>query len=114
MSVATLFNFPADHRTMAEWLFSNADSHRQIAYAIAQQKQKTIEFPPLDPMSEDDVQNWLLRHQFSHDQFEPILGIGGNDYTQMNFRDPRAVEFVWQQHANSHIQAHTILGISAS
>lgn len=112
MSVATLLNIPRDDRSRHEWTFANADSHFLIINAIATQYSKNLDSFVLDPLPQLDIQNFLLRHQAMHNAYEEILGIEGDDYTAINFSDPGAVEFVWRQHANSHIQAHAKLRIS--
>ena len=114
MSVANLFNVPRDQQSLSYWTFANADSHTQIINAIQSQMNKTLTPFVLDPLPETDIQNFLLRHQIMHNDYEPLLGIAGNDFTGLNFDDPASIQFIWQLHANSHILAHTKLRISTT
>lgn len=113
MSAAQLFNIPRDARGRAEWSHANADEHQQIVFALIQKSPglQLAQFV-LDPIAPDDVQNFLLRHQLMHNQFDELLGIGGNDYSSLNPLQPTSVETIWQQHANEHLEARVKLGLT--
>jgi hypothetical protein len=113
MSTAQLFNIPRDRESWAFWSHANADSHNLIARAI-QRKNPGLQLVSfvLDPMPFTDFKYWALRHQLMHDQFEQVLGIGGNDYTEVDPTNREIEEYIWQQHANEHIQAELKAGVS--
>jgi len=113
MSAAQLFNIPVTSEQRAEWVFANASSHNSIVDAILAQKGQNLTRFSLDPLNPTNIQDFLLGHQFMHDQMDQVLGIGGNDYTSFDPNDPSAVDYLWQQHANEHILAETQLGISS-
>lgn len=114
MSTAYLYNIPRTATELSEWSFANSDSHRLIVLAL-QQKHPTMKFYSfvLDPLPQSDLPSFLLRHQLMHTQMDPVLGIGGNDYTGLDFNDPTQADYLFRLHANEHIQAHTILRINA-
>jgi hypothetical protein len=111
MSTAQLYNIPTTPREVAEWTLANADSHTLIINAILAKYNMQLEMYVLDPVPQFDLQNFLLRHQQAHDQFESVLNIEGNDYTSLDFNNPEAVHYLFYQHANEHILAHSQLGI---
>lgn len=113
MSAAQLFNIPITSEERSTWAFANAGSHNNIVDAILSKFGQNLTRFALDPLSPTNIQDFLLGHQFMHDQMDGILGIGGNDYTSFDPNDPNAVEYLWQQHANEHILAETQLGISS-
>lgn len=113
MSVAQLFNVPRSPLETNEWSFANADSHALIIEAILAKYGKTLESFVLDPLPQLDIPTFLLRHQAMHNAFDLILGIAGNDYTNLDFSGKGAQpDSDWFQHASEHVQAHTILGIT--
>lgn len=111
MSTAILFNIPNSPEEWGYWLLANADEHQQLVTAISAQKNVTLESYVLNPAPERDYQQWLLVHQKMHSDLDSVLGIGGNDYTSLDFENPVSVEYIWQQHANEHILARSALGI---
>lgn len=111
MSAAQLFNIPATEPDREAWVFANSDSHNNIVAAIASSKGVQLAQYVLNPVSPTALDDFLLSHQFMHDQLCSVLRIGGNDYTSLNPNDPLSVEYLWQQHANEHILAETQLGI---
>lgn len=111
MSVANLFNIPKTPEEWGYWLLSNAAEHQQIVTAINMKTGALLDSFVLDPTPQQDTQNFLSKHQVMHDQAEAVLGVGGNDYTSLDLNDPKATEYLWQQHANEHIQFRAKLGI---
>ena len=113
MSVATLFNLPdpRDPRSMAEWSFSNADSHLQIILAIQRKHGKLLTSYVLDPLPVEDIPTFLQRHQAMHADMASVTGIGTNNYTAIDFNDPSAVAYYFQLHAAEHVRTHNLLGI---
>lgn len=114
MSVATLFNIPKSAREQAEWSLANAASHIFIIERLEASKpglQLTRYL--LDPVNEPDVQNWLLRHQLMHSQFDQLLGIGGNDFSTVNPAAAHEQDYLWLEHANEHILAENLVRSAA-
>lgn len=114
MSTAYLYNVPRSPSDWAEWTFANSDSHRLIVLALQKQHPGVSFYSfALDPLPQADIPSFLLRHQLMHNQMDPLLKIGGNDYTGLNFNDPTSLEYLFRLHANEHIQAHAMLRINA-
>lgn len=106
MSTAQLFNIPRSAADRAQWSLANAASHQFIIESL-EAKTPGLQLTRylLDPISETDVQNFLLRHQLMHSEFDQILGIGGNDFSELNPGNPTALDTAWVQHAVEHILA---------
>lgn len=112
-NIAVLFNVPTNQREMDIWTHANMDSHRLIVEALQKRRPNSrFDTYALDPLPQADIPTWLLRHQIMHNQMDPPLGIGGNDYTGLQLNDPLEAEYLFRLHANEHIQAHTLLGIT--
>jgi hypothetical protein len=110
VSTAQLFNIPKTPQDQGQWTLANAASHQFIVEQLQAQKPgMTLVRYVLDPVSRLDVQNFLLRHQLMHNQMDELLGIKGNDYSSLDPTSGQAIETIWQQHANEHIQAETKL-----
>jgi hypothetical protein len=112
MSLAGLYNYPLDPRSMDEWSFANADSHTQIIAAILAQKQIPLTPYVLDPLPTDDVPSFLLRHQAMHADMAGVTGIGTNNYTAIDFNDLALLRYYMDLHAAEHAATHAFLGIT--
>jgi hypothetical protein len=112
VSVATLYNLPLDPITRAAWSFSNAASHQAIVEAILAKYQKQLTSYVLDPLPQDDLPSFLLRHQAMHADMAGVTGIGTNNYTALDFNDPSLLRFYLDLHAAEHVATHAFLGIT--
>lgn len=110
MSTADLFNIPRNRREQGIWTFSNAASHTFISNALAA-KNPTVQMVNwvLDPVEDTDIQRFLLSHQLMHNQLDLLLGIGGNDYSELDPSKPGSIEIIWLQHAQEHIEAESLV-----
>jgi hypothetical protein len=111
MSVATLYNVPHDRRTLDIWSFANADSHEQIILAIAAQHKVNLTPYVLDPLPDEDLPSFLLRHQAMHSDMAVVTGIATNNYTAIDFNDSTMLTYYMQLHAAEHVATHAKLGI---
>jgi hypothetical protein len=111
VSVATLYNTPTDRRSIAEWSFSNADSHQQILFAIARVYGKNLVSYVLEPLPEEDIPSFLVRHQAMHADMAAVTGIATNNYTALDFNDPSLLGYYFSLHAAEHVATHALLGI---
>lgn len=112
MSLALLYNIPNDIRSRNEWSFSNAASHTQIIEAIQRQKNITLVPYLLDPLPDEDIPSFLLRHQQMHSDMAGVTGIATNNYTALDFNDPSLLAYYFNLHAAEHVLTHAQLGIS--
>ena len=111
--LATLYNIPRDLNGLNQMGFVNADLHTRINLAIQQQTGRALPYYVLDPIPPDgdSLQAWLQRHQDIHNQMDAILGIAGNDISDVDFSKPDQVaSWIWL-HAQEHFQANLKLGI---
>lgn len=111
MSIAGLYQIPRTPQEINQWVFDNAADHVTIINGVNAKKGKLLTSYVLDPLPQEDVPNWLWRHQTMHADFDGALGIGGNDFSSLDFSDPVALEYLIQLHFNEHLAAHTALGI---
>jgi len=111
MGLAAIYNVPDDARSLAQFAFINKMSHQAIATAIREQTNgATIPLPVLDPMPLNDaLRTWLIQHQQTHNQQNAILGISGNDLSDVDFTKSEQVSAWIKLHADEHTQAHNIL-----
>ena len=109
--LANLYNIWKDNPGLQRFSFSNADEHYRIAKAI--QKQYNVILPDyiLDPINTEDPATWLNVHQNVHNLQNSVLGIAGNDISDVDFSKPDQVaSWIWL-HAQEHLQANLKLGI---
>jgi hypothetical protein len=65
----------------------------------------------LDPIAGFDRDNWLRRHQTAHNDMNEVLGIAGNDLSDVDFKNPKELQAWINLHAQEHLQANDILRI---
>ena len=113
MGLAAIYNVPDDARSLAHFAFINRMSHQSIAAAIfTQTNGANIPLPVLDPIPLGNaLRTWLVQHQQTHNQQNAILGILGNDLTDVDFTKPEQVSAWIKLHADEHTQAHNILSL---
>lgn len=111
MSLAGLLNPPETEREFLRWSFNNDDGHRRIINGIFVQGGIALTTYVLDPIPSNDMQSWGRRHQSSHNDYENVLGISGNDYTDIDWSKKEEVDAWLRLHFDSHRQANFILGI---
>ena len=112
--LATLFNVFQTPVAMNQFAFANADLHIRQNQAISIKHSVNLPFYILDPISLDNsaLENWLQLHQDIHTRTNTILGIDGNDLTDVDFTNLNQLSsWVWL-HAQEHVQASNILGLT--
>lgn len=107
--IASLFSFPNDQFEMFSWLFANYDEHQQVIMQIQQQKNITIAMYDVRYMDPEQPELWALPHQALHDSVNAILGFQGNDFVDIDWRDPAALEGMMLLHATEHLSWRTAL-----
>ena len=114
MSLAGLWNVPANESQLAQWSFDNAAQHADIIRVIFKNTGKQLDsyvIDPFDAASPEQMGAWLYQHQTMHQQMDAILGIAGYDLTEVNFLDQSMLGGWIQAHALEHQQAAQILGL---
>ena len=111
MALASLFNQPSDERSLMRWSFSNADGHTRIINAIAAQRGVNLTQYILDPIDARDLQGFLRRHQTMHNDMNGVLGLAGQDLSDVDFKNPKQLAAFIFIHAVEHRNANFALGI---
>lgn len=109
--LADLYNVPMNDEERAIWSFAHMAHHRDINRVIYQLTKFALVEYPLDPIDPNDTDQWEYQHQLMHDNQNALLGITGNDLTNVNWKDPTLLEGWIFLNRNEHYQAATILGI---
>lgn len=104
--IATLFNIFKDAEGLNQFSFANADLHVRINEAIIDRGGPSLPFYVLDPIATGPAAaNWLRTHQDIHNQMNAVLGLAGNDLSEVDFNDPDQVaSWIWL-HAQEHVAA---------
>jgi len=110
--LATLFNVFTDAQGLHQFAFANADQHRLQTARLREYGVDLTDYI-LDPIPQgEDLETWLQVHQQAHLQVNTVLGIAGNDLSDVDFKNPDQVaSWVWL-HAQEHRQAAEKLGIT--
>ena len=109
--LANLYNTWKDDAGLQRFSFSNNDEHLSINRAILARFNQLLPVYVLDPINTHDPNTWLNVHQIVHNLQNQILGIVGNDLSDVDFQNPEQMaSWVWL-HAQEHYQASNILGI---
>lgn len=107
MALATLFNIPnfSDVDTQSHFSFANNDHHRQIASAVFRLYNIVLPVYLLDPMPMYSLGIWLQNHQDAHNAQNAVLGIAGNDLSDLDLSKPDQISSWIFLHAIEHRQA---------
>jgi hypothetical protein len=111
--LATLYNLFNDQRGLDQFAFANADLHVRQNAAIAARGGPNLSAYILDPIVlGKNLETWLSVHQETHNQVNQVLGIRGNDLSDVDFSNPQQLaSWIWL-HAQEHVQASDRLGLT--
>ena len=109
--IAALYNIPTDPKTLARFAFHNRDAHVLVIDAIFKKTGLVLPSYPLDPIVMNDFKNWLYNHQAMHNSVNTVLGLAGNDLTDVDPRQPAQLTSWVQLHASEHLSWGNELGI---
>lgn len=112
--LATLYNIFQDKIGLNQFAFANADLHVRQNQAIAVKYGVNLPDYILDPISLENSgsENWLQLHQDIHTRTNSVLGIAGNDLSEVDFKNPdQLAAWIWL-HAQEHVQASNKLGLT--
>ena len=110
MSLASLYNLSNDPIVMSRWSFNNADGHTRINQRIHDLFNINLTYFVLDPITAQRDQ-FLQSHQQAHNEINAVLGIVGNDLTDVNFDNPSQLRAWIFLHYQEHQQANLKLRI---
>lgn len=110
-AIADLFNVPFTDEERATWAFAHMAHHRDINRVIYQLTKLALPEYPLDQINPDDTGVWEYQHQLMHDNQNSVLGITGQDLSEVNWRDPQLLEGWVFLNRIEHFQAANILKI---
>lgn len=109
--LADLYNVPGNDEERAQWAFAHMAHHRDINRRIYELVKIALPEYILDPVNPNDSGEWEYQHQIMHDNQNQILGIDGQDLTDIDWKDPRILTGWIQLNSNEHYQASAILEI---
>lgn len=109
MSLPTLLNVPRTRNEWDAWSFAHRTHHaaiRQAIYAESHTSDNLFEYQ-LDPIPQDQIQDWLARNQQSHDDMNQVLDLQGVDLESVDVKDPKQlaawIYIHWQEHQSAAI-----------
>lgn len=105
--LAGLLNIPTDAPSRGNWSFIHQDQHAKIVSAVFTQKSQELPSFSFDPMPDPDPKDgnfitWVQNHQAAHTAFTSVLGIDGNDLSDVDFSKPDQMETWIRLHFSEH------------
>jgi len=113
MPLPDLLNVPRTKEQWDAWSFAHRDHHhliRQAIYLRTNGVDNLFEYQ-LDPIPTEEVTEWLSRNQQSHDDFNKVLGLEGQDLEGVDFKDFSQLSSWILSHWQEHQNAAVALGI---
>ena len=111
MGLVNLISPPPGPAGWEEFWFNNWIDHELIHSNIQTDKSDNTTIYVIIPWHEADASDLLEKHQLYHDDMNGVLGLNGQDLSQVNLKDEQAVKaWVWQ-HYQEHQAVHQALGI---
>ena len=109
--LASIYNVPQNDNDRNTWAFDHMAHHRDINRRLYELTGVALPEFVLDPVDPDNAGTWESQHQQMHDNQNQLLGIKGNDLSEINWRDPRLLAGWVFLNASEHFQASNILEI---
>lgn len=108
--IAALYNIPTSREQWLQFSFNNFDAHEVAARLLRQTVGSSLDTFVLDPIPFDDFGSWLYTHQTAHNVVNGILGLQGNDLSEMDPQDITQVTEWIELHAKEHVAWGQALG----
>lgn len=102
--IGALFNIPTTPQEFMRFAFHNNDAHVLAVRAIKINAGVGLPEYPLDPIPASDFASWLYTHQSAHNAVNEVLGISGNDLTDLDPTKPEEMTYWIQLHASEHVK----------
>lgn len=109
--LALLLESPRTPEGWIRWSFHHRQSHAAIRDAIQKQKNISLIDYQLDPITQEDLQDWLQRNSQSHSDMLGALGLQSEDLLDVDFRDQQQAQAWIYLHYFDHYTAETTLEI---
>jgi hypothetical protein len=110
VSLAQILYPPPTDRGFQEWATAHDRQHEAIAQAIKETKGIVVEYLPLYPVNENDLDNWLRQHQQMHNEMLAALGIPGTDLSVLDLKDKPQADSWFFTHYLQHQQVAQACG----
>lgn len=111
MAIASLFNVPVSPETTAEYAFNHMAHHRDVNRRILEIFNVIVPEFALDPMNLGNLGVWGNQHQQMHNDTNFILGVEGNDLTDVSWSDINERTAWIFLNSNEHYQWSNLLGV---
>jgi hypothetical protein len=111
MPLPFLFDITASGASFEQFFFWNAQDHIEINQAIQAQRGNNLFARVLDPVDKQAMDVWLELHQQSHNDINGVLGLSGNDLSDVDFSNPSKVREWINLHAQEHQAMRQVLKI---
>lgn len=102
MSLAQVLYPSPTERGMEEWFLAHDRHHEAIIDAVKIGRGIILEYNPLYPVNEADLENWLELHQQMHSDMTSLFGIAGTDLTGLDLRNKETSDAWFFQHFLQH------------
>ena len=114
MAIAAIQNIPGTPEELAMWAFAHQAHHIDIVaeiYRLGNISLPQYILDPFDPGNPEAINLWLYLHQQMHDNQNFILGIAGNNLTEVDWSDQGELAGWINLNFSEHLQASNILGV---
>lgn len=115
MALAAFQDQPKTPEEFATWSFAHAAHHLDIIRGIEATLPNTFLnmyiIDPLNPLDQEQLKNWLFKHQQLHFDMNNTFGIASSNLIELNYTDPGAFNTWMTQNFTEHQLLSQILGI---
>lgn len=102
---------PPGQSGLNTWIYHHAKDHEELRQAVQARLGINLPLLVLDPLVPQDVKGWLERHQQSHNNFNAVLGLNGNDLSVVDFNNRDQAQAWFWLNFQEHQSAHQALAI---
>jgi hypothetical protein len=112
MAIASIANVPGDWPSLQHWSFAHLAHHRDCIAAVLRKYGVSLPLYPLDPIVEENMQNFLRQHQQMHgDLIQQLQLPAGQNLLQVDWMNQQQLQTWISQNFTEHLQFQNTLGV---
>lgn len=98
-----------------EWLYQHFTQHKDIIGAVQQTRGLSLTLGriwPIDPSDKAQLEVFLEDHQQMHNEMNALLGVQGNDLSDVDFQNKKEADVFYWFNYQEHLAASINVGVS--
>jgi hypothetical protein len=108
--LARIETMPRTSVEWTDWAFDHRDSHDRIRAKLLATKNVNLPDPPIYPIDENDLTQFLLYNASIHTAMNVAVGLQSHDLQDVDTTDPKAMAEWFNVHYQEHFDIEGAIG----